>query len=132
MNSYHPTLANLKVLIVEDLPPAMALMKMLLRDLGIEEIYSACDGREAQTFLDNTEDMVDIIICDWNMPNATGLELLQQVRTVFPDMLFMMVTANADELSVKNAMNFGVDAYIVKPYTPRQIERKLMSLVQKL
>ena len=125
-------LSRLRVLVVEDLPPALTLMKMLLRDLGIEDIFSACDGREAQTFLDDSDGKVDIIICDWNMPNATGLELLQQVRTVFPEMLFMMVTANADEMSVKNAMKFGVDAYIVKPYTPRQIERKLISLAQKL
>ena len=90
------------------------------------------DGREAQTFLDKTEDMVDLIICDWNMPNATGLELLQQVRTVFPKMLFMMVTANSDEISVRNAMHCGVDAYVVKPFTTNQIEKKLLTLVYRL
>ena len=127
-----PNLSKLKVLVVEDLPPAMTLMKSLLRSLGISDIHSATDGREAQTFLDNTGEMVDLIICDWNMPNANGLELLQQVRTVFPKMLFMMVTANSDEISVKNAMRCNVDAYVIKPFTADQIEKKLLTLVYRL
>ncbi len=76
--------------------------------------------------------MIDLIICDWEMPNMTGIELLQQVRMVYPDMPFIMVTGNADPDSVKAAARYRVSGYIKKPYAPQQIADNLTTLAMTL
>ncbi len=123
---------ELTVLVVDDLSQARNLTKMVLSGLGVHQVYTASDGREAQEFLDSSGALIDLIICDWRMPRMTGLELLQQVRTVYPDMPFIMVTGNADLESVRAAHQFDVSAYIRKPYSPQQFEEKLMAVLDKI
>ena len=125
-------ISNLNVLVVEDYAPARKLVAMLLRNLGAKQVFTAKDGREGQEFLDESKDLVDFIICDWRMPRMTGLELLQLVRSTYPDLPFLMVTANNDIESVKAAKQFGVNAYITKPYSPEQLEQKIRVLAQQL
>ncbi len=62
----------------------------------------------------------------------TGIELLQQVRTVYPNMPFIMVTGNAEAESVEIATRYQVSGYIKKPYTPQQIADSLTTLVMTL
>ena len=81
---------------------------------------------------EDAPDPVDLIMCDWNMPRMTGLELLQAVRKKFPDMTFLMAMENSDAASVKAAKNFAADAYLTKPYTPQECERKLLELIGNL
>ncbi len=125
-------LEDLNVLVVEDNKQAMKLMIMILKGLGVNQIYQASDGKEAQDFLGEADELVNFIICDWRMPRMTGLELLQQVRTTHPDMPFLMVAANTDIQSVKTARQFGVNAYIGKPYSTKQMEEKIVALAVQL
>lgn len=125
-------LQDLKVLIVEDIPQAARLLQKVLAGLGVHQTYHSTDGREAQKFLDAADDMVDLIICDWEMPHMTGIELLQQVRTVYPDMPFIMVTGNAEAQSVKAAIKYRVNGYIKKPYSPQQIADSLTTLAMTI
>jgi CheY-like chemotaxis protein len=125
-------LQDLKVLIVEDNPQAAKLLKKVLGGLGIHQAFCSADGREAQQFLDAADDMVDLIICDWEMPNMTGIELLRQVRRYYPNMPFIMLTGNADIDSVKAAARYQVNGYIKKPYSPQQIADSLTTLIMTL
>ncbi len=125
-------LTDLKVLVVEDNKSARNLMKIVLGGIGITQIYAAEDGKVALNFLGEAPELVDLIVCDWQMPRMTGLELLQQVRTVHPNMPFMMVTGKADISSVKAAKEFGVNAYLSKPYSPQQLEQNLLRLVRAI
>ncbi len=125
-------LDDLSVLLVDDNKQALEILKMVLSGLGIHHIFTAKDGKAAQDFLGQTGQKVDFIICDWEMPRMTGLELLLQVRKVRPDMPFMMVTGHAEAEFVKAAKEFGVNAYISKPFTPRQIEEKVGLLASML
>jgi two-component system chemotaxis response regulator CheY len=126
------SLNELKVLVVEDSPAAAKLLQMVLAGLGIHQSFVAQDGKAAQDFLDAADDLVDIIICDWQMPRMSGLELLCQVRTVYPDMPFMMVTGNNDIESVKIAKQSGVNAYITKPFSAAQVQSKLLAITNKM
>ncbi len=125
-------LQDLRVLIVEDNPQAARLLQKVLAKLGVHQAYHSADGREAQEFLDAADDMIDLIICDWEMPRMTGIELLQQVRTAYPDMPFIMVTGNSDAESVKIAIRYHVNGYIGKPYSPQQIADSLTTLAMTL
>ena len=75
---------------------------------------------------------MNLIICDWNMPNMNGVELLRQLRTVDPDMPFLMVTGRTDIESVVEAKSSGVTAYISKPFSSQQLEAKLRIILTRM
>jgi len=62
------------------------------------------------------------------MPRMTGLDLLKQVRMTNPEMPFLMVTARGTIDSVMAAKKSGVSAYVVKPFSPAELEQKVVAL----
>ena len=116
---------ELKVLAVEDSTEAMNLMRNMLKDIGINQIYTATDGKQALDFLGECEDLIDVVIADWHMPRVTGLELLKQLRTVDPELPFLMITGAADFDSVVEAKANGITGFIKKPYSAVELHRKL-------
>ncbi len=123
---------DLKILLVEDQHEARAMLRNMLVELGITQIFEASDGREALAFIDSAFDFIDLIICDWNMPGMSGVELLRQLRTVDPSMPFLMVTGRGDMESIVEAKSSGVTGYIKKPFSPIQLEAKLRIILQKI
>ncbi len=118
-------LKDLRVFVVEDSFQTIALIRTMLTDFGITQIYTAKDGKEALDFLGTCDELIDVVMCDWNMPQMSGLEVLRQVRTVDPDMPFLMVTGAADPDSVLAAKSHGVTAYIAKPFSANILKKKL-------
>lgn len=127
-----PAMSDLKVLLVEDQAEARAMMRNMMMELGITQIFEAADGKEALAFIDSAFDFIDVIVCDWNMPSMTGVELLRQLRSVDPDVPFLMVTGRTDMESVVEAKSSGVTAYIRKPFSPKQLEAKLRIILYKM
>jgi two-component system chemotaxis response regulator CheY len=125
-------LGSMKILLVEDQTEARAMMRNMLMEFGVNQIFEAPDGREAFKFIDNAFDFIDLIICDWNMPSMTGVELLRQLRTVDPNIPFLMVTGRSDLESVVEAKSSGVTAYIRKPFSSKQLEAKLKIILHKM
>ncbi len=126
------SLTELKVLVVEDQQDARAMMRNMLSELGITQIFEAGDGREALRFMDSAFDFVNLVICDWNMPGLTGVEFLRQLRSVDAETPFLMVTGRKDMESVVEAKTAGVSGYISKPFSPKQLEAKLRIIIQKM
>ena len=124
-------LQMLNVLIVEDNSRTLKLIQAIIKDLGVGQAFTARDGREAQAFLDAGDDLINLIICDWNMPRMSGLDLLKQVRMVHPDLPFLMVTARGTIDSVAAAKKNGVSAYVVKPFSPAELEQKVVALARR-
>lgn len=124
-------LGGLKVLVVEDQSDARAMLRNMLMELGITQIFEASDGREALRFMDSAFDFVNLVICDWNMPGMTGLDFLRQLRTVDPATPFLMITGRSDMHSVVEAKTAGVTGYIRKPFSPKQLEAKLRVILHK-
>ena len=86
----------------------------------------------ADDYIDADFDMVNLVICDWNMPRMNGVDFLRQIRTIFPDLPFLMVTGRCDKDSVVQAKMAGVTAFIKKPFSPDQLETKLRVLSQDI
>jgi two-component system chemotaxis response regulator CheY len=122
---------KLKVLLVEDQPEARSMTRNMLSELGITQIFESKDGREALSFMDMADDFVNFVICDWNMPNLSGIELLKQIRSVNGALPFLLVTGRTDMDSVFEAKSAGVSGYIRKPFSPAQLEAKLRALLHK-
>lgn len=125
-------ISEVKVLIVEDQDDVRHLLRDMLTVMGVAEIFEAKDGKKAFEFIDAAFDFVDLIICDWNMPEMTGVELLQQIRAVDQSIPFLMVTGRLDMDSVVEAKNSGVTAYIAKPFSSVQLESKVRSVLEKI
>jgi two-component system, chemotaxis family, chemotaxis protein CheY len=125
-------LEKLRVLIVEDQMDMRSIIRNMLTEMGMTQIFEATDGREALTFTDMAQDMIDVIICDWNLPKLAGIDVLKQLRSVNPDLPFLMLTGRGDLQSVTEARASGVTAYIRKPFSPAQLEVKLRVIQQKM
>ncbi len=118
-------MSKVKILLIEDQDEARVMIRQMLLEIGVTQIFEAVSGREGMGFLDMADDMVDVVLCDWNMPSMSGLELLQQLRSVQNGLPFMMITGRGDRASVFEAKGAGVDGYILKPFSMRQLEAKL-------
>lgn len=121
--------ANLSVLLVEDDAFAVKIAQAVLRQLKIPYVNTAKDGAEALDILNAGMQKFDLVISDWNMPEMTGLQLLKAVRMKWPTMPFIMLTGKASPEFVVQARDHGVDAYVVKPFSPAQLQQKILSVL---
>lgn len=119
-------LATVRALVVDDEDGPRRFVESVLGDLGLGAVETATDGREALDRLDGREDAFQVIVCDWMMPRVSGLDVLRHVREKRPDLPFLMVTALATQKAVERAVAHHVTAYIAKPFTPDQLEEKLL------
>ncbi len=133
MTPSQQSIEDLRVLLVDDSFEALTLIKNMLKDMGLTQVFTARDGTEALNFMGvyDDDDGVDVILCDWNMPRMSGLEVLKQIRTCDPDLPFIMVTGNAEHDAVVEARSLGITGYIKKPFSADQLMKKL-TLVQRI
>ena len=116
---------NMRVLVVDDFSTMRRIIKNILRQLGFTNIVEADDGTTAWDTLN--KDKIEFIISDWNMPQMTGIELLRKVRASeeFADLPFLMVTAEAQQENILEAVQAKVSNYIVKPFTAEVMKQKI-------
>ncbi|MBF0523558.1 MAG: chemotaxis response regulator CheY [Deltaproteobacteria bacterium] len=117
-----------RILIVDDFSTMRRIIRNLLRQLGYNNIEEADDGAVALPMLKAKK--FDFIISDWNMPQMSGLELLQNVRAdeTLKDVPFLMVTAEALKENIIKAVQAGVSNYIVKPFTADTLKEKITAI----
>lgn len=116
---------KMRILVVDDFSTMRKIIKNILRQLGMENIVEADDGTTAWEVLN--KDNIDFIVSDWNMPQMTGIELLKKVRgsEEYADVPFLMVTAEAQQENIIEAVQAKVSNYIVKPFTPETLGEKI-------
>ncbi|MGU1677177.1 response regulator [Pseudomonas aeruginosa] len=125
-------MSKVSALVVDDAPFIRDLMKKGLRDnfpgLHIEE---AVNGRKAQQLLSRQN--VDLILCDWEMPEMSGLELLTWCRAQenLKTTPFIMVTSRGDKENVVQAIQAGVSDYIGKPFSNDQLVAKIKKALSR-
>ena len=126
-------LSQRKILIVDDMKTMRMIVKQTLKDLGAQDTYFAEDGAEAWKILGEGGNGIDLVVCDWNMPNMTGFELLQKCRgnADFRELAFLLVTAEQDVGQVQEAIKAGVDGYIVKPFNVDSFSTRLKLVLKK-
>jgi len=122
---------KIKALIVDDQEEARAVIANMLGELGVTQIFEASSADEAELFINTATDYVDVVICDWNMPAVSGLDLLKKVKTSHPEIPFLMVTGRGDFDSVMTARESGVSGYIRKPFSPVQLQVKLRVIMTR-
>jgi len=116
-----------KVLVVDDMMTMRKIVVKACKDIGFSDIVEAADGQKAWEALQAATSPIGLVISDWNMPNCTGLDLLKRVRSDgrYKTLPFVLLTAESEGHQVAEAVKSGVDNYIVKPFTPELLQRKL-------
>jgi len=118
------------VMVVDDSRIMRNIVKNVFSQLKIPvNFLEAADGARAFQLL--TDNKVNLILLDWNMPNLSGIDFLKRVRTIdaYKDIPIVMVTSEASKLNVVEAVKAGVTAYITKPIQDKVFMEKLSQIV---
>ncbi|MES2898562.1 MAG: response regulator [Pseudomonadota bacterium] len=117
------------ILIVDDYLLIRTAVRGVLSELGFFNLFEADSGKTAQDLM--RKQQIDIVIGDWGMPVMSGLDLLKWMRTEerYKRVPFMMLTAEANPLSVRTALQSGVNAYMIKPFTVHSFASKFMTMI---
>jgi CheY-like chemotaxis protein len=122
---------SLGVLVVDDNQYMRKLIRNLLMNCGVKEVYEAADGIAA---LDAIRTVApDVVILDWEMPLLSGAELVRIVRSpgVFPmpDVPIIMLSGHGERWRVVEAVRLGVNEYLIKPVSAKALYNRLVSIL---
>ncbi|MGE0682975.1 MAG: response regulator [Candidatus Binatia bacterium] len=122
---------DMNVLVVDDAATMRRIVRSLLRELGIKNVREAEDGEIA--FEDLKRQKADLVVSDWAMPKMTGIELLRAIRQdeALKDTPVLMVTAESKKENIMEAVQAGVNNYIVKPFNSKTLEEKLNKIFKE-
>lgn len=123
-------MATLKALVVDDASFVRDLVKRTVRQrFPVIETTDAQNGRRAQSLMSRT--VFDLILCDWEMPEMSGLELLQWMRQQpqYEKVPFIMITSRGDKDHVVEAVKGGVSEYLGKPFSPEGLSNKIIKVM---
>ncbi len=122
---------EISILVADDYALTREMLRSILKQFGFAHVVSVEDGKSALEKI--REEKVDLVICDWNMPGMTGLDVLRAVRADPRNkhIKFLMLTAEAYRENVVEAMKAGVSDYIAKPFTAETLSLKLEALFGK-
>ena len=125
---------DIKILIVDDMAAMRKILKTLLGQLGYKNVDEAEDGKQALEILKQNPNKYGLVVTDWNMPNMTGIELVQAIRSdeQLKHLPVLMVTAEAKKENVLMAIKAGVNNYIVKPFTAETLKEKIEKIFSSL
>jgi len=116
-----------KILVIDDDPYIRELVRVYLRDEGMD-VVEAADGVEALMRLESTR--VDMVILDIMMPNMDGWELIGQLRGYY-DFPVLMLTAKGETADKIRGFQLGTDDYLVKPFEPLELVARVKALLKR-
>jgi len=125
---------QMRVLVVDDDEFIGSLLKTILTSLGIIHVDNAEDGLKGISMLYDANPVYDLVLCDWNMPIKSGLDVHNAMRAAerYMDTCFILVTAVTEARQIRAAIDEGVDDYIVKPIEEEKIISKITRHFPKL
>ncbi|MEO5864454.1 MAG: chemotaxis response regulator CheY [Nitrospiraceae bacterium] len=120
-----PANPDMKILVVDDMSTMRRIVKNILKQLGFINVEEAEDGQEGLNKL--KEGGFGFVVSDWNMPVMTGIEMLRAIRAdeAIKAIPVLMVTAEAQQENLIEAVKAGVSNYIVKPFTAETLQEKI-------
>jgi len=119
----------MKILIVDDSSVMRKIVRKSLRQagLGSHEVEEAANGQEGLAQIDAS--CPDLVLCDWNMPEMSGMELLQALRGRECPVPFCFVTSEATNAMRSEAHEAGANGFVTKPFTPDSLRDALEPLL---
>ena len=117
----------MKILVVDDSSTMRRIIINTLARIGFTDVAEGEHGKAGLEVL--AKGGIEMIITDWNMPEMDGLEFVQNVRAQNAALPILMVTTNAAREDIVQALQAGVNNYVVKPFTPDTLKEKIGSVL---
>jgi DNA-binding response OmpR family regulator len=118
---------HVKVLVVDDDPELVDLLKYVLGRAGYA-VVSAADGAQAMRVF--AEERPHLVVLDVSLPVQSGLEVCRQIYAARPTPVIML-SANADEDTIVRALRLGADDYMTKPFSARQLIARIEAILRR-
>lgn len=115
----------MKILVVDDSATMRRIVIRTLSGMGYQDFVEADNGQNALDAFEKGG--VELVITDWNMPVMSGLDFVTALREKHPKVPILMVTTNASNMDVIQALKAGVNNYVVKPFTPETMKEKVLA-----
>lgn len=126
-------LSNVRVLVVDDMQPMLALTKSLLNIFGFNNVQTVNNGYSAFEMLQDYDP--DIVLTDWIMEPVDGLELTRMIRNEpgvpNPYVPIVMMTGFSSRMRVETARDSGVTEFLLKPFSSQDLCSRLTYIVEK-
>ncbi|HVH32601.1 MAG TPA: phosphate regulon transcriptional regulator PhoB [Tahibacter sp.] len=119
-----------RILIVEDETAIRDMVAFALRKAGMDPVHAA-DARVAQSAI--AERVPDMILLDWMLPGMSGLEYARRLRKeeLTREVPIIMLTARGEEGDRVNGLDAGVDDYVVKPFSARELIARIKAVMRR-
>ncbi len=121
---------NETILLVDDEPLVRNLGRSILEDLGYT-ILLATDGEEALQTYEKEKERIDLVVLDLSMPYLSGREVLEELASTNPDLRVIISSGYAKEDHSSDLAEFGIAAYIPKPYRPIELARVVRQVLDE-
>ncbi|MEW6421210.1 MAG: response regulator transcription factor [Deinococcota bacterium] len=115
-----------QILTVDDDPAILEILRTYLTADG-HTVLEAVDGMGARALLPRA----DLAIFDWMLPGLSGLDLVREVRATGLGIPLLMLTARGEEEDKLRGLDTGVDDYVVKPFSPREVVARVRALLRR-
>jgi two-component system phosphate regulon response regulator PhoB len=119
-----------RILIVDDEPAIRDMVAFALRKADFEPVQAG-DAREAQAVI--AERVPDLVLLDWMLPGTSGLELARRWRrdALTREVPIIMLTARGEENDRVGGLEAGVDDYVVKPFSARELLARIRAVMRR-
>lgn len=117
-----------KILLIEDEDNIRKIIAYDLKNAGFD-IVECRDGKEALEVAKKHH--FDVMVIDWMLPQMSGIELVKRLRQAGNDSIMMMLTARDDESDIIHAFEEGVDDYMTKPFSPRELLARVQAHLKR-
>ncbi|WP_312492684.1 response regulator transcription factor [Anaerosporobacter sp.] len=118
-----------RILFLEDEPTIREVTTEYFKIAGYE-VFAVSDGKEAIHVID--EEVFQVAVLDIMVPTINGMEVLAYIRKIHPDMAVIMLTALDDEQTQVKAFNLYADDYIVKPFSPILLIKRIETVLHRI
>lgn len=123
-------MASVNILVVED-EQAIAEMIVTSLELAGFKVRRAVNGQIAYQMI--LDDMPDLVLADWMMPMMSGLDLTRRLKreSLTADIPIILLTAKSDEEDKIKGFDAGIDDYVVKPFSPRELLARIKAVLRR-
>lgn len=119
------------IVVIDDDNITLELVQIILEEVISGEISVFSDSKKALDYVKSDRmDNISLVICDWLMPDVSGLDILAALRVSKPNCPFLMLTANATKKLVVDSMRMGATDFIVKPIHSNDLLTKVERLIR--
>lgn len=123
-------MSTIRVLLTDDHEIVLDSLSVLLATMPeVEVVQTFLDARRVISFLE-TDDAIDVVVTDQNMPLLHGVDLTLQIRQRFPRVKVLMLTVSEDVESIRGAFNAGISGYMMKKAGRAELEKAIKTIAR--